>query len=280
MEMIINKIYDKATDAGGIIINCIIVIILCALLYKVTSKLIISIFNSKIASGKVMTERKVNTISPIVLSAVKYIYYFIAIFSVLTMCGIDSTSLLAVAGVGSVAIGFGAQSLVKDVISGFFILMEDQYGVGDIIEIQGINGTVEEMSIRTTKIRGFDGTVHFIPNGAVVIVTNMCKDYINAIVDIDIDYNEDMDKVLEILNDEIDIAYEKIEGFRKRPDVLGITGLNDSAVRVRIVAECEIKSNYNAERELRRILKKRLDDENISIPFPQRTIHIADKKEV
>lgn len=272
---ILEQFADKIVDAGWKVFYCLIIVIICALLVRISRRLINTFFMSSKTSARMIDKRKASTLNSIISSVVKYIFYFVAIFSVLAYLGIPIASLLTVAGVGSVAIGFGAQSLVQDVITGFFILLEDQYGVGDIVTIQGNTGTVEEITIRTTRLRSADGTVYIIPNGSVGIVTNVCKEYMNAVVDVDIDYSENMDNVLKVLNNEMDKASENIEGLKSRPNVLGIIALNESAVTVRIVAECEIKENFRIERELRLIIKARLDKENISIPFPQRTIHIV-----
>lgn len=251
------------------------IFIACTIAIKITNSLICKFFNSKIGSGKLIDSRAADTMNSIVCSIIKYFYYFIAAWCILLQVGVAPESLLPVAGVSSVAIGFGSQKLVQDIIAGFFILLEDQYGVGDIVTIENHTGTVEEISIRTTKIRLFDGTLMIIPNGSVNIVTNMCKEYINAVVDIDIDYKEDMEQVLKILNQEMEDASKVITGMKEKPVVLGIIALKDSSVTVRITASCEIKENYRIERELKLRIKKRLDEEGISIPFPQRTVHIV-----
>lgn len=260
---------------GKKIVSIAIILIVCTIAIKITNHLVRKFFNSKIGSSKLMDTRAADTMNSIVSSLLKYLYYFIAIWCILVQIGVTPASLLPVAGVGSVALGFGSQKLVQDIIAGFFILLEDQYGVGDIVSIEGHTGTVEEISIRTTKVRCFDGTLMIIPNGSVGIVTNMCKEYMNAIVNIDIDYKEDIEHVLKILNDEVEKASKLLDGLRSNPTVLGIVALTESAVTIRITAECEIKENYKIERELKRMVKNRLDEEQIKIPFPQRTIHVV-----
>lgn len=241
---------------------------------------------SKIAIRKMfclntrITERKSKTISTITESVVKYIIYFFAFCQILTLLGVDITSIIAVAGVGSVAIGFGAQSLVQDLISGIFILMEDQFGVGDIISIDGLSGTVENISIRTTRIRGTDGNLHIIPNGHVNIVTNMSKGFNRAVVDIGISYEEDIDSAIAVMTDELKNLYneKKINGLLKEPEVLGVTDLADNHVTIRITADSQIGENWQIEREIRRFIKKRLDKEGICIPYPQRVVHLVNNK--
>lgn len=260
------------TAALSKIIYCVIILIISGILVSFLNKLLRSLLSSKTSR---LDERKKNTVLSVLSSVIKVAVYFIAACSILTQFGVSVASVLAVAGVGSVAIAFGAQSLVKDIITGCFILLEDQFGIGDVVTIAGESGVVEDISLRTTSIRNSDGTLFIIPNGSITTVANRCKSYINALVDVGIDYNEDMDRVLEILNDEMDKVEGKIPGLKKRPVVLGITALADSSVNVRIVAECSIKENYAVERALRLAIKKRLDAEGVSIPFPQRTVHIV-----
>lgn len=271
----IEILIDNLLLISNQLLKCVVAVFVCCILIKISNSLVKKFFNSKVSSKKWMDPRKANTMKSIVSSVIRYLLYFITLFSILTFMGIPVASLLAVAGVGSVAVGFGAQSLVKDVIEGFFILLEDQYGVGDIVNIEGKTGTVEDITIRTTRLRAADGTVYIIPNGSVGIVTNMCKEYINAIVDVNVDYSENVESVINILNDEMQKAKKVVLGLRAIPVVLGITSLDESSVTIRIVAECEVKENYRIERQLKLMIKNRLDKEKIIMPFPQRTIHLV-----
>ncbi len=273
-SVFLNRFLVGSMELGIKLLYCAAVIIICTLLIRLSRKSIHRFFTSNRDSVRFMDSRKANTLDSMVSSVVKYIFYALAFFIILSKLGVSEASIVAVMGAGSVAVALGAQNLVQDIIAGFFILFEDQYGVGDIVTIEGHTGTVEGISLRTTHLRAADGTVFIIPNGSVKIVTNMCKEFINAVVDIDIDYSENMDRVLKVLNDEMEKAFIEIKGLRQKPTVLGIISLGENAVTVRITAECEIKENYRIERELKLTIKKRLDTENISIPFPQRTVHI------
>lgn len=258
-----------------IVLYCVVILIIAKVAISLSEKLVDRILNSKFGHSSVFDEKKAKTLGSIFKSVLRYVIYFIAGCSILTNLGVDIASIIAVAGIGSVAIGFGAQSLVSDVIAGFFILLEDQYAVGDIISSGANAGVVEKITLRSTQLRSPDGTLIIIPNGQIGVVQNKCKEYINAIVDVGIAYEEDMTKVLKVLNDEMDSAATKLKGLKSRPTVLGIIALDDSAVTVRIVAECEVKENLGIERELRLMIKNRLDKENITIPFPQCTVHMA-----
>ncbi len=259
-------------SASTKIIYSIIILLISSILISILNKLARRILNSRLSK---LEERKEKTILSVFGSIIKVAVYFIAGSSILTQFGVNVGSILAVAGVGSVALAFGAQSLVKDVITGCFILIEDQYGVGDVVTIAGVTGEVIDISLRTTTLRNANGTLYVVPNGNVTIVESKSKQFMNAIVDVGIDYSEDMNNVLAVLNDEMDKTMGNIEGLRARPNVLGISDLADSAVTVRIVAECEVGFNYPVERELRLLIKNRLDAEGITIPFPQCTVHIA-----
>ena len=178
----------------------------------------------------------------------------------------------------SVAIGLGAQGIATDMLGGFFILFEDNYAVGDIVTIQGVTGTVESVTLRSTKLRDVQGCVHIIPNGSVGTVTNLCRDYINAIVTVGIAYGESIDHAIAVLTDEMQKTSD-MESVLETPVVAGVTGLDDSAVTIKVVAKCKIKTSPAVEAELRRRIKNRFDKEGIDIPFPQRTIHIVQEKE-
>lgn len=271
----IEKLMEKLFHIGETIFRCLIIFIVCMLLIKISRILVRKIFDKQVNNKRLrMNERKARTLHSVVISIIKYLLYFVAIFTILEQLGIGEKSLLAIAGAGSVAIGMGAQTMIQDMLDGFFILFEDHFGVGDIVTTQGLTGTVEAITLRTTKIRDFNGSIHIIPNGSIGIVTNMCNEFMNAIVDIDVGYSENMNHVLEVLKDEMKHCSD-INGLLEIPEVLGIIGLNASAVTVRITGKCNIKENFSVERELKLRIKDRLDRENIERPFPQRTVHIV-----
>ena len=271
------KLIEEILSIGIKIIYCIIILTICLITIKISKTVLNRFFSSRLSENKVFDERKSNTFNSLFNSVLKYGVYFLGFCGILSVFGIPPASLLAVAGIGTVALGFGAQSLVKDVLTGFFILMEDQYGVGDIVEIEGKSGTIESISIRTTCIRGFDGSLVIIPNGNISIVTNMCKGYILAIVDIYIDYTENIDNVISIINNELEKATPMLKGLISPPTVLGVTNIKENIVTIRITAECEVKENYQIERNIKVIIKNRLEKEKVLIPLPQRKIQIIEK---
>ena len=255
------------------IFYCIIVAAICYAVAKISRKITDKLFALS-KNSVIKNEAKAKTLKAVTTSVIKFAIYFIGVLSILHQLGVSDTSLAAVSGSIAVAIGLGAQNTVSDVIAGIFILIEDQFHVGDIITINGCTGTVETVTMRTTRLRDVDGTVYIIPNGNISTVTNKCKEFINAVVDVGISYEDDVDKAIEVLKDEMKKAWEEVSGMIEEPNVLGITGLDDSAVTIRIVTKCETKENYKVERELRLRIKKRFDAEGITIPYPQRTVHI------
>lgn len=259
-------------------IFCTAVAVIAYIAAKVSRRLMTLLFSIS-KNTVIKNPRKADTLKSITASLFKAAIFFVAILTILNELGVSPTSLAAISGSIAVAIGLGAQNLVADVIAGIFILIEEQFHVGDIVTVSGCTGTVERVTMRSTTLRGVDGTVYIVPNGSISTVTNKCKDFMNAMVDIGIDYEEDVDRVIEVLKNEMSIVYKEVQGLKSEPEVLGIVGLDDSAVTIRIVAKCEVKLNYPIEREIRLRIKRRFDAENISIPFPHRTVHLINEKQ-
>ncbi|HET9152177.1 MAG TPA: mechanosensitive ion channel family protein [Gemmatimonadales bacterium] len=190
----------------------------------------------------------------------------------------DIGPILAAAGILGLAVSFGAQSLVKDIISGFFMLLEDQFGVGDVIEAAGLSGTVEQLTLRVVMLRSLDGTLHIIPNGEITTVSNKTRSWSRAVVDVGIGYEADLDHALAIFNDEA-ARFSKDPAWAQRLDspleVPGVERLDNSAVIIRVLARTQPGSQWEVARAFRLAIKKRLDAEGISIPFPQMTVHLV-----
>jgi small conductance mechanosensitive channel len=184
---------------------------------------------------------------------------------------------LAGAGIAGLAIGFGAQSLVKDVISGFFIILEDQIRIGDVVNIAGVGGIVEAISLRTIRLRDIEGRVHIVPNGLIEVATNFTREWSRALVEIGVAYKEDVDRVIDVLK-------EVGEDLRNDPDfkdlilepmtVQGLDSFGDSSVNIRIFFKTLPIKQWDVAREFRKRVKKAFDQRGISIPFPHRTIYM------
>ena len=279
MDMSSSLALTGVMAVGMKILQIIFTLFLCWVLIRLSSKLINKILDAQVQRKKLaMSERKASTLSTVAGSILKYVIYFIGLVSVLKQLGVPTESLLVIASAGSVAIGLGAQGIAGDMMEGFFILFEDHYAVGDIVTIQGITGTVESVTLRSTKLRDPMGAVHIIPNGSIGTVTNNCSEFINAVVTVGIAYGESIDHAIGVLQDEMAKTTDMAD-IMETPAVAGVVGLDDSAVTIKVVAKCKVKTNLGVEAELRRRIKNRFDKEGIEIPFPQRTIHIVQQKE-
>lgn len=189
------------------------------------------------------------------------------------------TPLVALGSALGVAVGFGAQSLVKDVISGFFILAEDQYQIGDVIKIADVAGSVVDIRPRVTVLRDLDGNVHYIPNGSITVTSNMTQEFAQVVLDIGVAYKESVDRVIEVIGDEL-TKLRNDDEWKDRiiddPQILGVDDLGDSAVTIRSVLKVGADDRWLVKREAQRRIKNRLDAEGIEIPFPHLTVYRGD----
>lgn len=225
-----------------------------------------------------LREKRGRTLSTLLKNAGRVVVAVMAVLLSLNLF-IDITALIAGAGILGLAISFGAQSLVKDVLAGFFMLLEDQFAVGDVVEMAGKSGVVERVTLRVVVLRGIDGSVHVVPNGEITTVTNKTRGWSRAVLDIGVGYGEDVDRVLAVVRDEgarfaEDAAWRPQLDGENPVEVWGVESLADNAVVVRLVARTQPGSHWNVAREIRRRIKIRFDAEGIEIPFPQRTLHL------
>jgi len=223
-----------------------------------------------------LREKRGQTVAQLIRSVGKVAIYGIAMLLTLDIF-IDIGPLLAGAGVAGLAISFGAQSLVKDFLSGFFILFEDQFTVGDVVELGGKSGVVERMTLRAVMIRDIDGNLHVVPNGAIDVVSNKTRGWARTVIEVGIAYEADVDQALAVFRDEAEQFGRDPEWTARldgMPEVWGVERLDDSAVVIRTVIRTRPGEQWGAGREYRRRIKNRLDREGIEIPFPQRTLHV------
>ena len=202
-----------------------------------------------------------------------------AILVIFGVWGISITPFLAMGTVVAAAVGFGAQDMVKDFIAGFFILVEDQFRVGDTVTIADVSGTVEDIQFRVTKLRDLEGNVHIVPNGQIKVASNHTSLYARPVIDVGISYDSDVDQALAVMKDELQglaADPEWSDRVRGEPEVLGVNSLDDSAVVLRARITTTAQERWPVRREALRRIKKRFDAEGITIPFPQVTIHKAD----
>jgi moderate conductance mechanosensitive channel len=221
-------------------------------------------------------QQRVRTLVGLVRSIGIVVILVITLFSILGILGHDIRPLLAGAGVIGLAISFGAQSLVRDVITGMFILFENQFGIGDVIRIGDTSGVVERMTLRVVMLRDVHGVVHVIPNGEIKQVSNMTRSWSRAVLEIGVAYKENVDRVMEVMRDvgrELAEDEEWSALLVEEITVPGIESFGDSGVNIRIMAKTVPLKQWDVARELRRRLKNRFDAEGIEIPFPHRTFY-------
>jgi small conductance mechanosensitive channel len=213
---------------------------------------------------------------PLVRTAIKVVVVVVAIITILDQIGVQVGPLLAGVGIVGLAIGFGAQTLVKDVITGFFILLEDTVNVGDVAEVDGVGGQVEAINLRTIQLRDLAGNVHTIPFSSVGKVTNMTKDYSRYVVECGVAYREDIDRVIEVL-EQLGHELQQDPDFGRDMlapiEILGVDRLGDSAVLLKARLTTRPIEQWRIGREFLRRMKKRFDELGIEIPFPHRTVY-------
>lgn len=222
------------------------------------------------------------TLLPLLRRAVVIVIGVLAVFVILSELGVDITPLLAGASIIGLAIGFGSQSLVKDVISGIFLLIEDTLNVGDFIDVGGMSGTVEALSIRTLRVRDVNGDLHTIPFGTVEIITNRTKDYAYALVDVGIAYREDTEAVMKLLQeigDELANDEALQQDIAGPFEVFGLQDLADSSVNIRTRLKTKPGRQWSIRREFLRRVKRRFDAEGVEIPFPHQTLYFGEDKD-
>jgi len=223
-----------------------------------------------------LRERRGQTIAQLLRSVGRVVVVVIALLLTFNVF-IDIGPILAGAGILGLAVSFGAQSLVKDVISGFFILFENQFAIGDVIEIAGKSGVVEKMTLRVAVLRDGEGVMHVVPNSEIKVVSNKTRGWSRAVVDVGIGYDEDIDRALGIIRDEAaQLATDRVWNLQLdgAPEVVGVESLGDSSVVVRTLIRTQPGSQWTVAREFRRRIKNRFDRDGVEIPFPQRRVHV------
>lgn len=250
-------------------ISLILLIMVMFLIIKIGNKIIDKFVKNQINSKRSfsMDTQKALTVGAILKSSLKYIVYFSG--GAIIIGSTFKVSAAVLSAVGFV-VGIGAQSLVKDIINGFFIIFEDQYGVGDHVTIGVYSGIVENIGIRATTLKDFSGDIHNIPNGSVVEVTNHSRYDMRFIVDVEIAYEEDIDNTINIITNTCKkFQKSNSEDIRENIEVLGAISLNASGVTIRVVGKSKPLSQWKMERELRKEIKKSLDEAGIEIPYPK-----------
>ncbi|MCX7757756.1 MAG: mechanosensitive ion channel family protein [candidate division WOR-3 bacterium] len=249
-------------------INCGLIVILTIIIYRIIATLLCRY-------ARKHKQERVQTLIPLINSILKYVAFFLALVAILRELGVNYGAILAGAGVVGLAVGFGAQTLIRDFISGFFIIFEDLIRIGDVITVGNETGTVEKIGLRTTQYREFSGVLRTIPNGELTRFGNFSRDYMRAIVSVDFDYNFDINRAFNIMKEIAELwAQENQEIILEPPEVHGIVGFTKAGITFRIVAKVKPQYLWQSERDLRYRIKVTFDKLNIPIPLEQQTIHL------
>jgi len=281
LSNIIRNITPWFFDHG---IKIVAIIIVAYLIRKFAGIFIEKIIKKIVISDHFLTKeaekKREDTLIRIFTVSLGVLVWLLALLMILQETGITIGPLLAAAGIAGLAFGFGGQYLIRDLISGLFIILENQYRLGDVACFDGTCGLVEDISMRMTTLRDLDGIVHHVPHGEIKRVSNLSKYYARVNLNIGIAYNSDLEKVIGVVNrvgKELAEDVQWKEFITKPPQFLRVDDFADSAIIIKILGETKPIKQWDVAGELRKRLKIAFDKENIEIPFPQRVIHSANK---
>jgi moderate conductance mechanosensitive channel len=254
-------------------VKIIAVFVLSTIFLKIVKLALHNVFKVRQKASLRISERREATLLRLLDNVVTYVVYFIAIIMILDTLGVEVKAILAGAGIVGLAVGFGAQSLVKDIITGFFIIFEDQFSVGDYVRIGNFEGYVEEIGLRTTKIKSWTGEVHILPNGSINQVTNFSLNNSIAVVDVSIAYEGDIERAENVIRELLAELPAKYEDMVAAPELLGIQNFGQSEIVMRVTCETKPMRHWFIARALRKEIKLRLDEHGIEIPFPRLVLY-------
>ena len=255
-------------DILAVLLDLITIVVIAAIAKKVITKIVVSYLEKKGTKQSI-------TLKGVAESTIKYLILFFVVTAVLDVFGVPFTSIVAVAGIGSVAVGFGAQSLVKDVITGAFILFEDQFGVGDFVELENKSGRVENVGLRTTLVRNpLNNEVYIIPNSEIKIVTNQTRDFQKALVHFELPYDTDLKSTMILVEKAIRDNLPNQDRLLSEPTVVGAISFNESGISIRVNCDTISGEVWAVERDIRVVIKECLDENNISMPYPTQDVNI------
>lgn len=281
-DTIVDTVSDFWSDNATAVVSTVVVLVLAVIVTSLARRGIRKWekrIDSQLGSSDDASERergqRLATIADVFRVLVSISVVVIVILTIMGVWGIPMTPLIAVASTVGVAVGFGAQDFVRDVIAGFLILLEDQYSIGDVVTIAEVSGTVESIKLRTTVLRDLDGNRHFVPNGHIRVASNLTSEFSRLVLDIPVSYETDVDPAMRVIIDEATaLAYEAAwrDRFLEPPQMLGVNKLGDSAVDIRILMTLTSDSRWEVKREFLKRIKLRLDREGIEIPYQHVTV--------
>lgn len=256
----IANVFKAISGRGPAILKALTLIIVISLLSWLL-RLVLKLIFAHTNRGK--------TVVNLLNSFIKYAAMIIILFAVLSAFGVDTTTLLASAGILALMISLGAQGLVADIIAGLSITFEGEYKIGDVVVIDGFRGTITEIGIRTTKLIDASGNVQIINNAAIGKVINMSSELSVAVIEVSVEYGDSIERIEKIVKDNLDAMRERIPAIKKGPFYKGVQLLGESGVNIKIVSQCDESDRYQVERDMNREIKIIFDRNNVNIPFPQ-----------
>lgn len=268
LETLITQFVDYIETQVGAIVASLVVILLSLAIYKITR-----LTFSKLSKGGGFRERRRKTIAKVTLSIIKYAIGIIAFLLILSFWGVNVLPAIAGLGIAGLVIGLGAQRFINDLISGFFIIFEHHFDVGDKIEVKGFKGEVIDIGLKTTKIKNWKGEVKILNNGDITDITNFAMYESVASVDFAIAYKENIDQAIAVVSQRLGELRDLLPQIIEDPVVLGVTNLGSSSVDLRVIAKTKNEEHYAVERMMRKKIKEWLDEAGIEIPFPQIMVH-------
>ena len=245
------------------------------LLYRIAKRVIKKVFSleRRTITNKKVDKKKLKTLEQLVINILRFITIIFIILSILTVFGVNVKTFLAGLGVISVVIGLALQDILKDFIMGFSLIIENYFSVGDTVEISGFKGKVIHLGLRTTKLQQFEGPVLIVPNRNIAEVINYTNSYSQAIVDVDVAYESDFDKVERVLQETAISLTKTLKGIVNEVEVLGVEKLDSSSVTYRIMVNTEPLEQFIVQRKIRKEILTALNKANIKIPYPQIEVH-------
>ena len=285
MEKLIQPLKDiNWIDLGLAAVKVVLILVVAWIIIKIIKRSLRSVekrmVETRMMEGEIATDssKRVQTLMNLTSQGVTILLWAVVVLMVLTQIGVEIGPLLAGAGIFGLAVGFGAQNLVKDVISGFFMILEDQIRVGDVAILNGTGGLVEKMNFRVTVLRDLSGTVHVFPNGSITTLSNMTNEWSAYVFNVGVAYKENTDKVTEVIREVLD-GLKKDEFYGSsilETEIFGVDGLGDSAVTIKGRIKTIPLKQWAVGREFLRRVKLEFDARDIEIPYPHQTLYFGE----
>lgn len=267
-------------DLGELFLKVALILIGCRILVLIGRRLINKAFQIKSSHARFQPdEGRLKTLDKLMQNILRYTIYFVGVMMILSLFGVNTASLIASAGVLGLAVSFGAQNLVKDIITGFFVIFEDTYKVGDYVQIGSASGVVEEIGLRSSKIRSDSGELHIFPNGQVSTVVNYSRGAFQSIVSVGIAYEEDVERAIAVLREVCEKMKSHYPDKITKAVVLGVGNLGASDVSIDVAIYTPYPDRLSLRRELRKRCKLALDEAGIEIPYQKQVLYIQTQEE-